>query len=69
MFRPDGAHLFVRGKFAALGLRQQFLERGFFLGGQLNHRLIFSGELQENAGEVVLRFGGEAAHGFDGVFK
>lgn len=69
MLRPDGTHLFVRGEFAALSLRQQFLKRGFFLGGQLNHRLIFSGELQENAGEVVLCFGGEAAHGFNGVFK
>ena len=26
MLRPDGAHLFVRRKFTAIGLRQGFLE-------------------------------------------
>jgi hypothetical protein len=67
MLRPDGGRLFVRGKFAALGLIERLFELGFLLGCQLNHRLILSGELQENAGKIVLRFGGKAAHDIDGV--
>ena len=69
MLRPDGAHLFVRSKFAALGLLERLFERGFLLGGQLNHRLTLSSELQENAGKIVLRFGGKATHNVDGVLE
>jgi len=69
MLRPNGAHLFVRGKFAPLGLCKRFFKRGFFLGGQLNYRLIFSSELQEDASKIVLRFGWKAAHCVDGVFE
>jgi hypothetical protein len=45
VFRPDGAHLFVRRKLAALGrfLRQSY--RGALLGGELDDRLIYTGKL------------------------
>jgi hypothetical protein len=69
MLRPDGAHLFVRRKFTAIRLRKGFVERGAFLGGQLNHGLIFPSQLQEHAGKFVLHFRGERAHGLDSVFK
>jgi hypothetical protein len=69
MLRPDGAHLFVRRKFTAICLRKGFVERGSFLGAQLNHGLIFPGQLQEHAGKIVLHFSGETAHGLDGSFK
>jgi hypothetical protein len=69
MFRPDGAHLFVRRKFTALCLRKGFIERGFFLGAELKHRLIFPSQLQEHAGEVVLHFSGKTTHGFDCFFQ
>jgi hypothetical protein len=69
VFRPDGAHLCVRRKLASVSLRKGFFKRGCFLGGQLDHRLILTGELQEYASKGVLRFRREAAHGLDGVFK
>ena len=70
MLRPDGAHLFVRRKLTTICLREGFVKRGFFLGAQLNHRLIFPRrQLQEHAGKVVLHFRRETAHGLDSLFK
>jgi hypothetical protein len=69
MLRPDGAHLFVRRKFSAIGLRKRFVKRGFFLGTQLKHGLICPSQLQEHAGKIVLHFRGETAHSLDSLFK
>jgi hypothetical protein len=69
MLFPNGTHLIVRRKLTAFRLRKGFCERGFFLGGQLNQRLLFAGELQEHARKFVLHLGGKAAHGFEGVFE
>jgi hypothetical protein len=69
MLRPNGAHLFVRGKFTAIRLRKGFVKGGCFLGAQLQHRLIFPGQLQKHAGKVVLHFSRKAAHGLDSLFK
>ena len=63
MLRPDGAHLFIRRKFTALRLRKGFVKRGFFVGAQLKHGLIFASQLQEHAGKVILHFRRETAHG------
>jgi len=61
--------LFVRRKFTTICLGKGFVKRGFFLGTQLNHGLIFTSQLQEHAGKVVLDFRRETAHGFDSLFK
>jgi hypothetical protein len=48
MLRPNGAHLFIGRKLAALGLRESFVKRSLFLSSQWNHRFIVTGQLQED---------------------
>jgi hypothetical protein len=69
MLRPDGAYLFIRGKFAAIRLRKGCLKRSFFPRRQLNHGLIFPGQLQKQTGELVLHLRRKTPHGLDGVFE
>ena len=69
MFHPDGAHLFVRREFTAICLRKRYVKRGFFLGAQLKHRLIFASQLQKHAGKVILYFSRETAHGLNSLFE
>jgi hypothetical protein len=69
MFRPDGAHLFVRRKFTAICLRKGFVKRRFFLGAQLKYGLILAGQSQKHAGKVILHFWGETAHRLNSLFK
>jgi len=69
MLRPDGAHLFVSGKLAAVGLREGLVEGGHLLGSELDNRLIFASELEKHAGERVLRVRREVAEGRDGLLE
>jgi hypothetical protein len=69
MLRPDRAHLFIRREFASLGLRQGLLKRRFLFGRQLHNGLLLSGELKEQACEVVLHLRRQTTHGFDGTLK
>jgi hypothetical protein len=69
MLRPNGAHLFIGRKLAALGLRKGFVKRSFFLGGQLNRRFIIASQVEEETRNGVLRLGGQGADGFNGAFE
>jgi hypothetical protein len=69
MFRPDGAHLFVRRKLASVSLRKGCFKRGFFLGSQLDRGLILTGKLQKHASKLVLHVGGQGAGGVDSLFQ
>lgn len=69
MLRPDGAYLFVGCELASLGLREGSVERGVFLGGQLDRRLILSGKLEKRARERVLHVGAQGAGGFNCLFE
>jgi hypothetical protein len=40
MLHPNGAHLFIGRKLAALSLRVSFVKRSLFLSSQWNHRFI-----------------------------
>jgi hypothetical protein len=66
---PHGTHLFIRCKLAARGGALRDIERGAFLGSELDHRLILTGKLQEYAGKGVLHFRRQTARGLDGMFK
>jgi hypothetical protein len=68
-FRPDSSHLLVCREFAAIRLREGLVKRRLFFRTQLKQRLIFAGELQEHACELILYFRGKAAHRLDGLFK
>jgi hypothetical protein len=65
MLRPNGAHLFVRRKLAALGLRKGFVERSLFLRSQLDGRFIITGQVYKETRNGVLRLGGQGADGFN----
>jgi len=69
MLRPDGAYLFVRRKLASVSLCKGCFKRGFFLGSQLDHRLIFTGKLQKHPSKRVLHFRGQSAGGFNSLFE
>ncbi len=69
MLRPDGAYLFVRRKLASVSLYKGCFKRGFFLGSQLDHRLIFTGKLQQHPSKRVLHFRGQSAGGFNSLFE
>ena len=69
MFRPNGSHLFIRGKLATGGGGFRNADRSALAGSQWNYRLIFPGQLQEDAGYIVLHFRRQAPHGLNGVFK
>ena len=64
MLRPNGAHLFIGRKLAALGLRESFVKRSLFLSSQWNHRFIVTGQLQEDTCKGVLCLGTQGADSF-----
>jgi hypothetical protein len=61
--RPRGAHLFIRGKFAPRRLASRLGEGHFFFVGEMHHRLLISGQLQNEARNIVLFIGGSARTG------
>jgi hypothetical protein len=69
MLRPDGAHLFVRRELASVSLRKGCFKRGFFLGSQLDYRLILTSKLQEHASKRVLHLRGQSTGGFNRLFQ
>lgn len=69
MLAPDRAHLLIGRKFSARGGGFRAVNRGAFLVGQIHNRRIVSGELQDKAGNVILRGGGKTASSFKGAFK
>ena len=69
MLRPNGAHLFIGRKLAALGLRESFVKRSLFLSSQWNHRFIVTGQLQEDTCKGVLCLGRQGADSFNGAFE
>ncbi|MEH2475496.1 hypothetical protein V1281_003329 [Nitrobacteraceae bacterium AZCC 2161] len=62
-------NLFVGGELAPVSLRKGVVEGGGFLGAQFKRRLIDAGELQQQPCKRILRFGGQVAHGLNGLFK
>jgi hypothetical protein len=69
MLRPHGAHLFIGRKLAPRNFLVGGGKIGVFLGGQLNHGLLFPCQLQEHAGKLILHRRGQGADGLNSVFK
>jgi hypothetical protein len=69
VLRPDSAHLFVGRKLAPRDFLVGGGKVGVFLGRQLNHRFIVTGELQEETRDGILCFRGQGANGFNGLFE
>ena len=69
MFRPDRAHLFVRGKFPAPGGGLRTRDSVALVVARGDLRLIVPGKVQDEARDFILHGGVEATGGFNGAFE
>lgn len=69
VIRPDGPHLFIRRELAALRRRHRRGNGGPLFVGQDDGLYLVIGKAQQDAGEVVLRFGRESADALDGLIQ
>jgi hypothetical protein len=67
MFTAD--YFGIRRQLAPCDLGVGLRQIGAFVGGQADHRLVFSSKLKQGSRKVVLQLGWKAAHGLNGVFK
>ena len=69
MFCPDVTHLRIRRKLTPNGRGTRQQHGVFFPRGEIYHGLILSRQLEQQAGNVVLRLGGQVADPLNGMIK
>jgi hypothetical protein len=69
VFSPNRPHLVIRGELATGGGGFREIERRAFVVGKNNRRLLVARKMKDDTRDVVLRFRGQGAGGFNGLFE